>query len=95
MSYDTTVLRAMLRLARRRSPSDREQLLVRVGGSEAELRAALRRLEKTGLVERTGPVAGRLTFQGLAVAVATVAATRPARLARRTKPVVRAKKSAA
>jgi hypothetical protein len=81
MHYELSVLRALLRLARRRASADIDQLLVRVGGVPADLRDALRRLEKAGLVERlphggfagAGEAAGRLTLSGLAVAVASVA----------------------
>jgi DNA-binding IscR family transcriptional regulator len=74
MRYDTQILRAMLRLARRRQAADLEALSARVEASPAELRDALRRLEAQGLVARGGAAGeGRLTMTGLAVAVATVA----------------------
>ncbi len=75
MHYELSVLRALLRLARRRCAADIDQLLVRVGGAPAELRDAMRRLEQAGLVERlpgAGDGNGRLTLSGLAVAVASI-----------------------
>jgi DNA-binding MarR family transcriptional regulator len=81
MHYELSVLRALLRLARRRAAADIDQLLVRVGGAPADLRVAMRRLEQAGLVERlpgTGEGHGRLTLSGLAVAVASVANRRSA-----------------
>jgi hypothetical protein len=71
MSYEIQVLRALLRLARRREAGSEEALLDRVGGTVAELRVALRRLEKNELVERLGASSARLTLSGLAVAVAS------------------------
>jgi hypothetical protein len=87
MHYELSVLRALLRLARRRAAVDIDQLLVRVGGAPADLRVAMRRLEQAGLVERLPATAregngregnGRLTLSGLAVAVASVANRRSA-----------------
>ena len=52
MSIDTTVLRAMLRLSRRREAADEDALTVRSGCTRAEVRDALRRLEAQGIVER-------------------------------------------
>jgi hypothetical protein len=83
MHYELSVLRALLRLARRRAAADIDQLLVRVGGAPADLRVAMRRLEQAGLVERlpgAGEGNGRLTLSGLAVAVASVANRRSASL---------------
>jgi DNA-binding GntR family transcriptional regulator len=68
MSIDAAVLRAMLRVARRREAADEEALVARVG-DPGKVRAALRRLDASGLVERRGPQAPRLTMAGLAVAV--------------------------
>ena len=82
-AHDLAVLRALLRLARRRTPADVEQLLVRVGGGASELRSSVRRLERAGFVERRAPVEGavaRLTMSGFAVAVAAVASRRDARI---------------
>jgi predicted transcriptional regulator len=81
MHYELSVLRALLRLARRRSAADIDQLLVRVGGAPGDLRDAMRKLELAGLVERLAGGAegsGRLTLSGLAVAVASVANRRSA-----------------
>ena len=88
MRYETQILRAMLRLARRRQAADLEALEARVEGAGADVREALRRLEAQGLVERVAGGGGRLTMAGLAVAVACVAAAkaakRPSRAARRS-----------
>jgi Mn-dependent DtxR family transcriptional regulator len=70
MSIETEVLRAMLRVARRCEAADEDSIAVRVGGSKASVRAALRRLDAQGLVERRDERAPRLTMAGLAVAVA-------------------------
>jgi len=51
--------------------ADEIALLDRVGGTAAELRVALRRLEKQDLVERFDSTRARLTMNGFAVAVAT------------------------
>lgn len=73
------VLRALLRLARRRTPPSLEALVVRVGVEEPEVRNALRVLAWQGLVQRT-PAGLGLSMQGLAVAVAY--AKRPAAVAK-------------
>jgi DNA-binding GntR family transcriptional regulator len=78
MNIEVTVLRAMLRVARRCEAADEEALAVRVGGSHAQVRAAIRRLDTAGLVERRRGHAPRLTLAGLAVAVGLL----PARAAR-------------
>ena len=84
MSTDARVLRAMLRLSRRREAADEEGLVVRSGGTKAEVRASLRRLEALGFVERRAD-RPRLTMQGLAAAVALLPRrqTRPSRAPRR------------
>jgi Mn-dependent DtxR family transcriptional regulator len=69
MNIEATILRAMLRVARRREAAEEDALAVRVGGSHAEVRVAIRRLENAGLVERRPSEAPRLTLAGLAVAV--------------------------
>lgn len=69
MSTETDVLRALLRLARRRTPPTIEQVLLRVRGEEADIRLALRSLADSGLVQR-GPLGLRLSMAGFAVAVA-------------------------
>ncbi len=85
MSIDAMVLRAMLRLARRREEAAEEAIAVRVGGSSGQIRASLRRLAAGGLVERRSQQGPRLTMEGLAVAVALLPAqrTRSARAAER------------
>jgi DNA-binding GntR family transcriptional regulator len=85
MSIDITVLRAMLRLSRRREAANEEALAVRSGHPRASVRNALRRLEAQGLVERRPRLPPRLTMTGLAVAVALLPApaARPARRPRR------------
>lgn len=77
MSLEIDVLRALLRLARRRTPPTIEQLVVRVGGDDADVRRALRSLARDGLVQRT-PAGVRLSMAGLAVAVACAQRPRPA-----------------
>ncbi len=88
MSYDVQILRAMLRLARKREVADVEALVARAGGAAADVRGALRRLDAAGLVERLAEDAARLTMAGFAVAVSTVElrtkASRP-RTAKRAK----------
>jgi len=85
MSIDAMVLRAMLRLSRRREAADEEGLAVRAGATRGAVRASLRRLEALGFVERRADRAPRLTMQGLAAAVALLPArhTRPSRAPRR------------
>jgi DNA-binding GntR family transcriptional regulator len=85
MSIEATVLRAMLRVARRREAADEEALAARVGDSPAEVRDALRRLDAAGLVERRQK-APRLTMAGLAVAMGLlpVVASRAGRSVRRS-----------
>ncbi len=70
MKVDIEVLRAMLRVARRCEGADEEAVAVRIGGSRATVRAALRRLDAQGLVERRRQHPPRLTMAGLALAVA-------------------------
>jgi hypothetical protein len=79
MSYEIQVLRALLRLARRREAGTEEALLDRVGGTATTLRLALRRLEKQDLIDRTSATSARLTMTGFAVAVATANVKMPAR----------------
>jgi predicted MarR family transcription regulator len=73
MNIEVAVLRAMLRLARRREEADEEALVARVGDG-GEVRDALRRLDAAGLVERRGRSA-RLTMAGLGVAVGSLPLT--------------------
>ncbi|HEX7663849.1 MAG TPA: hypothetical protein VF407_05040 [Polyangiaceae bacterium] len=90
MEYEHSILRALLRLARRRAVADGTDLMDRVGGTQAELRDALRRLEASGFVDRRSDTDVRLTMPGFAIAVASVAgrrsgnkpAARPARRSR-------------
>ncbi len=101
MSYEIQVLRAMLRLARKREAADEAALLVRVGGTAAELRTALRRLERQDLVDRIDATHARLTLAGFAVAVATAklrvpvsasAAAAPVAIAAKAKRAVRTRR---
>ncbi len=73
MNYETEVLKAILRLSRRRNAAEADSILVRVGGQLSDLRAALRKLEQSGLINRIGDTGGSLTLPGLAVAVAAAA----------------------
>jgi len=79
MSLEIDVLRALLRLARRRTPPTMDELLVRVGGHPRDVRRALASLADADLVRRS-PEGPRLSLTGLAVAVA--AASEPRRLGR-------------
>ena len=83
MSIEVLVLGAMLRLARARKEAELGAITLRVGSSEVAVRAALRRLDARGLVERRLSRAAppRLTFEGFAVAVALLPA-RPSRAVR-------------
>jgi Mn-dependent DtxR family transcriptional regulator len=72
MGYDISVLRAILRLARRRLGADLQEIGLRVTGGEPDVRAAIRRLERAGLVEAATGGAVRLTMAGLTVAVASL-----------------------
>jgi Mn-dependent DtxR family transcriptional regulator len=70
MNSDAMVLRAMLRLARRRVAADEDEIALRVGKSSASVRASLRRLDALGLVEPRFRGGARLTMGGLALALA-------------------------
>jgi Mn-dependent DtxR family transcriptional regulator len=70
-TFDAMVLRAMLRLARRRQAADDGEIAVRVGAPPHAVRAALRRLDALDLVERL-PTGSRLTMAGLAISVAAL-----------------------
>jgi DNA-binding IclR family transcriptional regulator len=76
MTPEIAVLRALLRLARRRTPATLDEILVRVGIEAPAARRALASLARAGLVHRTvqGP---RLTLAGFAVAVAVAASAPP------------------
>jgi DNA-binding IclR family transcriptional regulator len=97
MSLQIDVLRALLRLARRRTPPTLEQILVRVGGEEDDVRRALGSLAKSGLVQRT-PAGLRLSFAGFAVAVACADRSPAARTEKRpaapAAPLVRRRRAA-
>jgi predicted transcriptional regulator len=84
MNTDAMVLRALLRLARRRLPADDDAIVLRVGAAPAAVRSALRRLGAQGLVERRHTT--RLTMAGLVVAVSLLPgqAAAPAHPAART-----------
>ncbi len=84
MSCEIAVLRALLRLSRRRTPATLEQLLVRVRDDQNDVLRALRALARSGLVYRSQRGL-RLTMAGLAVAVASTAAPRT-RTDRTTRP---------
>ena len=75
MNFDARVLRAMLRLARRRQAADEADIAVRVGQTPGAVRASLRRLDGQGLVERRAGAAPRLTLEGLALALALLPRT--------------------
>jgi DNA-binding IclR family transcriptional regulator len=68
MNTDAMVLRALLRLARRRLLADEAAIVLRVGAPPAQVRGALRRLDARGLVERGAKL--RLTMGGFALAIA-------------------------
>jgi Mn-dependent DtxR family transcriptional regulator len=72
MSIDTEVLRAMLRLARRRTEASEAELALRVRAAPSQVRAALRRLSAAGRVDLQRGSAARLTLEGLTLAVALV-----------------------
>ena len=72
MSTEIVVLRALLRLARRRNPATLEDLLSRVPKGAREVQHALASLARAQLVLRSGDTA-RLSLAGLAVAVAATA----------------------
>jgi len=73
---DASVLRAVLRLARKRQDATEEEVALRVGAEAADVRTSLRRLDTLGWLERT-PRGARLTMGGLALAVGMLPA-RPA-----------------
>lgn len=89
MSCEIAVLRALLRLARRRTPPTAGELLVRVDADAPAIRRALGSLARAGLVQRT-PAGPRLTLAGFAVAVATTAAV-PAQRASKAPRTARAR----
>jgi predicted transcriptional regulator len=83
--FDVMVLRAMLRLARRRQEAGDGEIAVRVNRPPSAIRASVRRLEQLGLVERRGASTPRLTMAGFALAVALLpSGARASKPARRT-----------
>jgi Mn-dependent DtxR family transcriptional regulator len=83
--FDVMVLRAMLRLARKRQQADDSELSVRVARPPHAIRAAIRRLATHGLVERRQAQAPRLTMEGFTLAIALLPqAARMPRPVRRT-----------
>lgn len=97
-SLEVDVLRAMLRLARRRTPPTLEAILLRVPPpADADaVKHTLRTLIRASLVHVT-PKGPRLTLTGFAVAVAMAATPRPkaaAAPARATVPMVRRRRAA-
>jgi hypothetical protein len=68
MSIDIEVLRAMLRLARRRTEATEAELVPRVRAEASEIRASIRRLRALGVVDVRGETA-RLTLEGLALSI--------------------------
>ncbi len=87
MNTDAMVLRALLRLARRRLPADDEAIVLRVGAEPAAVRDAIRRLDTLGLVDRRVERSGttRLTMAGFTVALSLL----PAKAAGRVQPRAR------
>lgn len=69
------ILRAVLRCHRHRRPADLAALELRVLVDAPELRGALRVLERAGLVRLLGSEV-KLSFEGFAVAVASLAGAR-------------------
>jgi hypothetical protein len=89
-SLEVDVLRAMLRLARRRTTPTLEAILLRVPADEVSLRSSMNRLIRANLVHVT-PKGPRLTLVGFAVAVAMAATPRakPAAAPARAVPLTR------
>lgn len=100
-SLEVDVLRAMLRLARRRTPPTLEAILLRVPApADADaVKHTLRTLIRASLVHVT-PKGPRLTLTGFAVAVAMAATPRQSQKsiaaapARATVPMVRRRRAA-
>jgi len=86
MSTEIAVLRALLRLSRRRTPATFADLLERACADASDLQRALASLARAQLVQRSGESA-RLSLAGLAVAVAATANARRAKtVARPARP---------
>jgi Mn-dependent DtxR family transcriptional regulator len=84
-AFDVMVLRAILRLARRRQEADDAEIALRVSRPPHAVRAAVRRLAAQGLVEQRPQRGPRLTMGGLALAVGLLPrAAQTARSERRT-----------
>jgi hypothetical protein len=92
MNTDAMVLRALLRLARRREAASEEALVLRVGVEGSTIRASLRRLDRLGMVE-SGEIP-RLTMSGLALSLALIAPKAPARLVHRSTRTSRTSRAA-
>ncbi len=90
MTLEISVLRALLRLARRRSPATTSELLVRVEADGQELERILDRLARAELVYRT-EAGTRLSLGGLAVAAASCAPVRGAPKAKKQEAAARAR----
>jgi DNA-binding IclR family transcriptional regulator len=75
MSLDQQVLAAMLRLARHGRAAEDDEVALRVGEPPSTVRSSMRRLQAAGLVELRMQRSARLTFSGLAIAVALVRST--------------------
>lgn len=84
MSTEIAVLRALLRLSRRRDAATLEDIVAHVRDGVADVQRALASLARAQLVQRRGETA-RLSLSGLAVAVAVAAQAKDAR--RRAKTV--------
>ncbi|MGH7271309.1 MAG: hypothetical protein ACREJ3_12850 [Polyangiaceae bacterium] len=79
MSIDAMVLRAMLRLARRRQPANQEAISLRVGSDPCLVQESIRRLAEQGLLDlRGGERWMRLTMPGFALALALLPGQGPA-----------------
>ena len=72
MSLDAEILRALLRLARRRLTATEDDVALRVRLAPSAVRAGLRRLRARGLVTMHPGDRLTLTLPGLAVAVASL-----------------------
>ena len=93
MSLEIDVLRALLRLARRRTAPTVEQLLLRVQADEPALRRVLASLGRAGLVNAT-PKGPRLSLTGFAIAVAYAQRRRPAAAPARAPAPLRRRRAA-
>lgn len=74
MTYDISVLRAIVRLARKGVEAGEDALTLRAGGTGADVRNALRRLDAQGLVARGPRGLPQLTLAGLALTVSLASA---------------------